>query len=86
MVNVPKEIAALGYQQAELRKRIAMQVMAQKMAAQKQRAAMLPDPMAQQQPQQVAPEVQQQQALIQEQAEEAQRQRQAALMQQGIGA
>jgi hypothetical protein len=85
MVNVPKEIAALGYQQAELRKRIAMQVMAQKMAAQKQRAAMLPDPMAQQQPQQVAPEVQQQQALIQEQAEEAQRQRQAALMQQGIG-
>jgi hypothetical protein len=84
MVNVPKDIAALGYQQAELRKRIAMQVMAQKVAAQKQRAAMLPDPMAQQQ-QQVAPDAQAQQALIQQQAEEAERQRQAALMQQGIG-
>ena len=39
MVNVPKEIAALGFQQAELRKRMAMQLMAQRQA-QQQRAAM----------------------------------------------
>jgi hypothetical protein len=37
MVNVPKEIAALGFQQAELRKQIARQLMAQKQAQQQQR-------------------------------------------------
>ena len=80
MVNVPKDIAALGFQQAELRKRMALQLMAQKIAA-SQRAAMAPDPaaLAQAQAQQAA---QQQQALLQQQAEEAEQQRRAAMLQQ----
>jgi len=79
MVNVPKDIAALGYQQAALRKQLAMQLMAQRQA--QQQRAMMVAPMVDPQQQAAQQAAQEQQAALARQAEDAEQQRRmAALM------